>query len=101
MKLLKSLGLMNFFSLRNKMYAFKCEDDSRNKVKGHCKSQSVNKKLEEYEKCLDGSYQKYYAKYNIRLNNREMYLQRVQKSTLSPFDDKRFYINIIESKLRI
>ena len=28
----------------------------------------------------------------------QMYLQRVQKSTLSPFDDNRFYENKFESK---
>ena len=34
----------------------------------------------------------------IRSLNHEMYLQLVQKSTLSPFDDKRCYKNNIGSK---
>ena len=36
--------------------------------------------------------------YIIRSFKHEMYLQLVQKSTLSAFDDKRCYINIFESK---
>ena len=40
--------------LRTKMYAFKCGDDSKNKLKGISKSQSKNFKFEEYKKYLDG-----------------------------------------------
>ena len=39
---------------RSKMYAFKCVDDSKNKLKGVSKNQSKNIKFEEYKKCLDG-----------------------------------------------
>ena len=53
----------------------------------------------EYKKCLDGNdYQKECDNITIRLNNHEMYTQRVQKSTLSSFDDKRCYESHIESK---
>ena len=41
------------------MYAFKCGDDSKNKLKGLCESQSKNINFEEYKKRLDGNdYQK-------------------------------------------
>ena len=81
------------------MYAFKCGDDSKNKLKGISKSQSKNFKFDDYKKCLDGSiFQKDCANFLIRSLNHEMYLQRVLKSTLSPFDDKRCYENNIESK---
>ena len=43
-----------FVCLRSKMYAFKCGDDSKNKLKGISKSQSKNFKFEEFKKCLDG-----------------------------------------------
>ena len=36
--------------------------------------------------------------YIIRSLNYEMYLQRVKKSTLSPFDDKRCYESNIKKK---
>ena len=45
------------------MYAFKCGDDSKKKVKGISKSQSKHIKFEEYKKCLfGGEYQK-----NVRI----------------------------------
>ena len=43
-----------FFCLRSKMYAFKCGDDSKSKLKGISKSQSKIIKFEEYKKRLDG-----------------------------------------------
>ena len=48
----KSHRMDEFFCLRMKIYLFKCGDDSRNKLKGICKSQSKNIKFEEYEICL-------------------------------------------------
>ena len=35
------------------MYAFKCGDDSKNKLKCISKSQSKHNNFEEYKKCLD------------------------------------------------
>ena len=76
------------------MYAFKCGNDSKNKLKG----QSKNINFEECKKCLDGEeYQQECDHYIIGSINQEMVLQKVKKSTLSIFDDKRCYINIIES----
>ena len=81
------------------MYAIKCGDDSKNKLKGSSKSQSKLFKIEEYKKCLDGEeYKRECNIYNMRSINHEMHLQEVKKSTLSMFDDKRCYMNIIESK---
>ena len=49
-----------------------------------------NNKFEEYKKCLDGQeYQRESNNYIIRSINHEMVLQRVKKTTLSIFDDKR------------
>ena len=50
----KNIWLDEFVCLRSKMYAFKCGDDSKNKLKGISKSQSKNIKFDEYKKCLDG-----------------------------------------------
>ena len=94
----KSVFIDQFVCLRSKMYAFKCGNDSKNKLKGISKSQSKNIKFEEYKKCLDGEeYQQECENYIMRSINHEMVLQEVKKSTLSIFDDKRCYINNVES----
>ena len=95
----KNVWIDEFICLRSKMYAFKCGDDSKNKLKGISKSQSKNIKFEEYKKCLDGEdYQQECDNYIKRSINHEMFLQKTKKSTLSIFDDKRCYINNIESE---
>ena len=72
------------------MYAFKCGDDNKRKLKGITKSQAKHNKFEEFKKCLDGEkYQQECDIHILRSLNHEMYLQQVQKTTLSLFDDKR------------
>ena len=46
----KNIWIDDFFCLKSKMYAFKCGDHSKNKLKGISKSQSKNNKPEEYKK---------------------------------------------------
>ena len=95
----KSIWIDEFGCLRSKMHSFKCGDGGKNKMKCISKSQSKNFKVEEYKKCLYGEkYQRECNNYIIRSINHEMVLQEVKKSTLSFFDDKRCYINKIESK---
>ena len=97
----KNIWIDEFVCLRSKAYSFKCknEDEKKNKIKGISKSQSKHIKFEEYYNCLFGrEYQKECNNYIIRSINHEMVLQEVKKSTLSLFDDKRCYINNIESK---
>ena len=95
----KNIWIEEFVCLRTKMYAFKCGDDSKIKLKGISKSQSKNIKFEEYKKCLDGEdYQLECDNYVMRSIKNEMVLQKLKKSTLSIFDDKRYYINNIENK---
>ena len=43
----KSIWIDEFICLRSKMYAYKCSNDSKNKLKGISKSQSKNIKFEE------------------------------------------------------
>ena len=97
----KIIWIDGFACLRNKMYAFKCGDDNRNKLKGVSKYQSKHIKIVEYKKCLDGmEYQRECNNYIVRSINHEMRLQEVKKSTLSIFDDKsdkRNYLNNNES----
>ena len=94
-----NIWIDEFVCLRSKMYAYKCGNDSKIKLKGVSKSQSKNIEFEEYKKCLDGEeYQRECNNYIVRSINHEMVFQEVKKSTLSIFDDKRCYINNIESK---
>ena len=95
----KDIWMDEFIALRSKMYAFKCGNDSKNKLKGISSSQSKNIKFGEYKRCLDGKeYLRECDNYIIRSINHEMLLQKLKKSTLSIFDDKRCYINNIENK---
>ena len=94
----KNIWIDEFICLRSKMYAFKCGNDSKNKLKVISKSQSKHIKFEEYYKCLfGGEYQRECNKYIIKSINHEMVLQEVKKSTLSQSDDRRCYINETES----
>ena len=94
----KNNWIDEFICLRSKMYAFKCGNDGKNKLKCISKPQSKHFKFEEYYNCLfGGEYQKECDNYIIRSINHEMVLQEVKKSTLSLFDDKRCYINETES----
>ena len=96
----KNIWIDEFVCLRSKAYSFKCKDnkEDKNKIKGVSKSQSKHIKFEEYYNCLFGKeYQRECNNYIIRSINHEMVLQEVKKSTLSLFDDKRCYINNIES----
>ena len=96
----KNIWIDEFVCLRTKAYSFKCKDntESKNKMKGISRSQSKHIKFEEYYNCLfGGEHQKECDNYIIRSLNQEMYLQKVRKSTLSLFDDKRCYKNETES----
>ena len=94
----KNIWIDEFVCLRSKMYAFKCGNDSKNILKGISKSESKNIKFVEYYNCLFGrEYQRECDNYIIRSINHDMVLQKVKKSTLSIFDDKRCYINNIEN----
>ena len=97
---LKNIWIDEFVCVRSKMYAFKCGNDSKNKTKGVPKSYSKIIKFGEYYNCLIGeNYQQECDNHILRSLNHEMYLQRVKKTTLSQFDDKRCYENFIQIKL--
>ena len=82
----KNIWIDEFVCLRSKMYAFKCGNYSKNKLKGVSKSQSKNIKFEEYKKYLDGKeYQQECDNYIIRSINHEMILQKVKKNDIICF----------------
>ena len=97
----KIIFIEEFICLGSKAYSFNCKNnnENKNKIKGISKSQSKHIKFEDYYNCLfGGEYQKECNNYIIRSINHAMLLQKVTKSTLSIFDDKRCYINETESK---
>ena len=94
----KNIWIDEFICLRSKMYAFKCGNDSKNKLKGVSKSQSKNLKFEEYKICLDGEeLENECINYILKSINHNMFMQGIKKTALSIFDDKRCYINNIEN----
>ena len=94
----KNIWIDEFIALRSKAYSFKCGNENINKVKGICKSQNKNIKFEEYYTCLfGGEFQKECNNFIIRSLNHDMFLQKVTKNSLSAFDEKRCYLNNIES----
>ena len=95
----ENIWIDEFIALRSKCYAFRCHNDSKIKLKGISKSQSKNIKFEEHYNCLFGKeYQRECDIYILRSINHNMVLQKVKETTLSIFDDKRCFINNIESK---
>ena len=90
---------IEFDCLRRKMYAFKCGSNEKGILKSVSKFQSKNIEFEEYYNCLfGGEYKKEYDNYLIRSINHEMYLKKVTKNSLSPFDDKGCYENNIKRR---
>ena len=65
-------------------------DDSKNKLKGFSKSYRKILMFDEYTKCLEGNdYQEVCDNYIFRPLDQETCLQKVTKTSISPFDDKR------------
>ena len=93
----KRIWIDEFVCLRSKKYSFKCGDDSKNKSKCVSKSQSRHINFKEYYNGLFGEeYQRECNNYILLSINHEMHLRETKKSTLSIFDDKRYYINETE-----
>ena len=94
----KIIFIDEFIALRSKMYAFKCEDDSKNRLKGISKAQSKKIKFEECKICLDGEeVENKCINYILRSINHDMYMQGIKKTALSIFDDKRNYLDNIKN----
>ena len=100
----KNIWIDELICLRPKAYSFNCklDNESKNKMKCISNTQSIHINFEEYKKSSDGEdYQKECDNYILRPLNHEMYLQKINKSTLYLFDDKRCYLRILKVYLRI
>ena len=78
----KNIFIDEFIALRSKMYAFKCGDDSKNRLKGISKAQSKIIKFDEYKICLDGEeLGKECVNYILKSSNHDMSMQGIKKTT--------------------
>ena len=95
----KSLYIDKFVCLRSKCYAYTTQlDGYENKFKGIVKGYKKEISFDQYYKCLmNQSYNKTCKQFCIRSHDHNMFLQQITKKSLSPFDDKRKYINNIQS----
>ena len=76
----KNIWIKEIDCLRSKLYAFKCGDDSKKKLKSISKSQSNHIEFDEYKKCLVGEEcQEECHNYILRSVNHEMYLPKIKK----------------------
>ena len=95
----KSLFIDKFVCLRSKCYAYTTQlDDYENKFKGIVKGYKKEISFDQYYKCLKNeTYNKTCKQFCIRSHDHNMFLQQITKKSLSVFDDKRKYINNIQS----
>ena len=94
----KNIFIDEFIALRSKMYAFKCGDDTKNRLKGISKTQSKNINFEEYKICLDGEgLENECGNYILKSINHDMYMQGIKKTALSIFNDKKNFLDNVES----
>ena len=95
----KSLYIDKFICLRSKCYAYTTQlDGYNNKFKGLVKGYKKEISFDQYYKCLTNqNYNVTCTQFCIRNHDHSMYLQQITKKSLSPFDDKRKYINNIVS----
>ena len=76
----KNIFIDEFIALRSKMYAFKCGDDSKNRLKGISKGQSKKIKFEECKICLEGEELEIECIKNfLKSSNHDMYMQGIEK----------------------
>ena len=76
--------------------------DYKNKLKSVANSQVKIINFDELcNRFIGDDYQKGSDKYVFRSINHDMYLQKVTKNFISDFDEKRYFLNEIESILSI
>ena len=95
----KSIYIDKFVCLRSKCYAYISQlDGYENKFKGIVKGYKKEISFDQYYNCLmNQKYNNTCKQFCIRSHDHNMFLQQITKKSLSPFDDKRKYINNIQS----
>ena len=96
---LKSRIITEFIGLKPKMYSFNFIENNiivnKNTHKGI--KDSISLKHDEYKRSLYKEELIYKEFYNLQLNKQNIYLDKINKIALNPFDSKRNWINNINS----
>ena len=96
---LKSKIITEFIGLKPKMYSFNFIENNiivnKNTHKGI--KESISLKHDEYKRSLYKEELIYKEFYNLQLNKQNIYLDKINKIALNPFDSKRNWINNINS----
>ena len=96
---LKSRIITEFIGLKPKMYSFNFIENNivvnKNIHKGI--KNSISLKHDEYKRSLYKEELIYKEFYNLQLNKQNIYLDKIKKIALNPFDSKRNWINNINS----
>ena len=97
---MKSLIITEFIGLKPKMYSFNYinKDNiivNKNTHKGI--KESISLKHDEYKKSLYKEELIYKEFYNLQLNKQNIYLDKINKIALNPFECKRYWIDNINS----
>ena len=91
--------MTEFFSLKPKMCSF--EFIENNLIKNDKKYKGIKKSVDiyhnDYKKCLYNEKILYKESYNLQLNKQNIYLYKINKLALNPFESKRYWINNINS----
>ena len=91
--------LTEFCSLKPKMYSF--EFIENNSIKNENKHKGVKISVDifhnDYKKCLYNEEILYKKFYNLQLNKQNIYLDKINKIALNPFESKRYWIDNINS----
>ena len=91
--------MTEFSSLKPKMHSF--EFIENNSIKNDKKHKGVKKSVDifhnDYKKCLYNEKILYKEFYNLQLNKQNIYLDKINKIALNPFESKRYWIDNINS----
>ena len=91
--------MTEFSCLKPKMYSF--EFIKNNSIENENKHKGVKKSVDiyhnDYKKCLYNEKILYKEYYNLQLNKQNIYLDKINKIALNPFESKRFWIDNINS----
>ncbi|KAK3104484.1 hypothetical protein FSP39_003183 [Pinctada imbricata] len=90
----EGMAIFEFCGLRSKMYSFTYGENEKRTAKGISQN-TVKKHLKHahYKRCLFDGDIFMCGMHAIRSSNHELYVQRINKSGLSAFDDKRWVRN--------
>ena len=96
---LNSKIITEFIGLKPKMYSFKFieSNDIINEIKCKGIKKSICVKHDEYKRAFYKEQLIYKEFYNFQLNKQNIYLDKINKIALNPFDSKRHWVDNINS----